>query len=81
MIQGDSGQQWAKLYVSPHCENTIKELRTYRRKRDPRDRESFMDAIEDRNNHAMDALRYALFSQFGEPPRTRIAWNAKSNVV
>lgn len=81
MIQGDSGQQWAKLYISPHCKETIRELRTYRRKRDPRDRESFLDAIEDRNNHSMDALRYALFSRFGEPPRIRLTWSGKTSLT
>jgi hypothetical protein len=61
----------ARLYVSPECKNTIAEFGEYRRRRDPRNRERVTDDIEDKNNHAMDALRYAIFSRFGAPPRTR----------
>jgi hypothetical protein len=62
---------WARLYISPECTNTIAEFGLYRRKRDPRNKERVLDDIEDKNNHAMDALRYAIFSRFGGPSRTR----------
>lgn len=56
-----------RLYVSPTCENTIAEFGMYRRKRDPKDAERVLDAIEDKNNHAMDAVRYPIFTRFGSP--------------
>lgn len=61
----------ARLYVAPTCMNTRAEFGLYRRKRDPRNKERVLDDIEDKNNHAMDALRYAIFSRFGGPSRTR----------
>lgn len=59
----------ARLYVSRRCENTIRELENYRRKPDSKDPERFTDEIEDKNNHAMDPLRYALYNRFGGPER------------
>jgi hypothetical protein len=63
--QQEHGPDWCRLYVHPRCRNTIREFVTYRRKRDPHNAESFLETIEDRNNHAMDALRYALIMRFG----------------
>lgn len=60
-------RRFSRLYVHPRCAHTIAEFRTYRRKRDPRDPERVLDAPEDRNNHAMDALRYPIFTRFGSP--------------
>ena len=65
----DDGERWAQLYISPNCTNTIREFSEYRRKRDPKNRERVLDDIEDKNNHAMDATRYALFTHFGGPER------------
>lgn len=62
---GEDGAERARLYVHPRCVNTIREFGLYRRKRDPRNGEQFLETIEDRNNHAMDALRYALVMRFG----------------
>lgn len=61
-----SGQveRYAHLYVAPGCTNTIREMGQYRRKRDPKSAGEFLDDIEDRNNHAMDALRYPIFNRF-----------------
>lgn len=59
--------RWAQLYVSPDCPNAIREFGQYRRKRDPKSPERVTDDIEDKNNHSMDALRYALFTHFGSP--------------
>jgi len=74
MVQGVDEHKWSRLYISPKCRETIRELRSYRRKPDPQNRERFMDSIEDKNNHAMDALRYALFSRFGVPASRRLEW-------
>jgi hypothetical protein len=60
--------------VAPCCANGIREISEYRRKRDPQDPDRYLEAIEDKNNHAMDADRYALFAQFGKPPSTRTEW-------
>lgn len=61
---GDTGPEFARLYVAKGCKNTIREMGVYRRKRDPRNAERVLDDIEDKNNHAMDALRYPLFARF-----------------
>lgn len=58
------GREFARLYVHPRCKFTIAELGAYRRKRDPRNPEAVLEAIEDKNNHAMDALRYPIFNRF-----------------
>ena len=71
-IRGEEGAQFAHLYIDPRCRNLIWEMANYRRKRDPKDSERFLDAIQDGNDHALDALRYAIFSRFGKPTATRI---------
>jgi hypothetical protein len=68
----ESEDVYAKLYVSPRCRSTIREFGEYRRKRDRKNPDRVLEAPEDKNNHAMDALRYAIFSHFGGPDR-RIA--------
>ena len=74
---GDNGEpgkvrEYARFFVSPRCVNTIAEFGKYRRKRDPRNKDRILDDIEDKNNHAMDSIRYAVFSRFGSPPRIKI---------
>lgn len=66
----DQERSWSQLYISPSCVNTRREFGLYRRKRDPRNRERVLDDIEDKNNHAMDALRYAIQSHFGGADRS-----------
>jgi hypothetical protein len=61
----EHGPEWSRLYVAPGCANTIRELTTYRRKRDPHRADGFLEEPEDRNNHSADALRYALVGVFG----------------
>lgn len=61
----------ARLYLAPGCANTIAEFGKYRRKRDPKNTETILDDIVDKDNHAMDALRYAIFTRFGGPDRVR----------
>jgi hypothetical protein len=63
------GSETATLYIAPNCAYTRLEFEQYRRKRDARDKETILEDIEDKNNHAMDALRYALHTHFGGPDR------------
>lgn len=65
-VRESGGREYAHLYVSPRCKNTIAEIHLYRRKRNPRNTEEVLEDIEDKNNHAMDALRYALHSRLGQ---------------
>lgn len=58
---------FCRLYVSPRCVNTIREFKSYRRKKDPKVPDSYLEDIEDKNNHAMDALRYMVVGEFGMP--------------
>jgi hypothetical protein len=74
MVRSQGDEPWARLYVSPDCPNTITEFAEYRRKPHPRDPDTYTEQIQDRNNHAMDALRYALFAHYGEPPHVRTEW-------
>ena len=50
--------QGFKIYVHPSCENVIEELNTYVFDQD--DEGNWLNKPIDKNNHAMDALRYAL---------------------
>jgi hypothetical protein len=68
---GDDAPEFARLYVARSCTNTIREFGTYKRRRDPRNVERILDDIEDKNNHAMDALRYPLFARFRHVARGR----------
>lgn len=69
-----NGQEYTRFYVDPSCVNTIRELGMYRYKRDPRNKELLVDSPEDKNNHALDALRYAIFNRFGGPESVRIEY-------
>ncbi len=63
----DDGSKFARLYVSPRCKNLIRELGSYRRKRDPRNPDRILDEIQDGQDHACDSARYAVRSRFGSP--------------
>lgn len=63
--QEDESTRYAKLFVHPKCVRTIDELGKYRRRRDPRDKDRYLDDIEDKHNHCMDSLRYPIVSRFG----------------
>jgi phage terminase large subunit len=47
------------IVVHPRCENVAKELALYSYKIDPHT-EEILPLLEDKNNHTIDALRYAL---------------------
>jgi hypothetical protein len=75
-VYGDKDEggdtRWARLHVSPNCVNLIREMGTYRRKRDPRDPDQYLDEIEDKqSDHAADALRYMVVGVFGLADRRR----------
>ena len=69
--RGPEGQERARFFVHPSCTNTIREMGLYRRKRDPKSAERVLDDIEDKNNHAMDSMRYPLFARFRTTGRGR----------
>lgn len=60
---------WCRFYVDPKCKNLIREFGLYRRKKHPDG--TFSETPEDKNNHAMDASRYALAGRFGRVPSYR----------
>lgn len=51
--------QGLDIVVHPRCANMIRELRSYAYKTDPRTGE-ILPVVEDKNNHLIDALRYAV---------------------
>jgi len=59
----------ARLYVHPRCKNLIREFGLYRRKKLADG--TFDEQPEDKNNHAMDALRYMALGRFGRLPNYR----------
>lgn len=56
---GVSFLQGLDIVIHPRCVNTIREFKRYAYKTDPRTGE-VLPVIEDKNNHAIDALRYAV---------------------
>lgn len=57
----EDGIEFLKSYdiiVHPRCEHTIKELKSYSWKTDPLT-DQILPILEDKNNHVIDALRYA----------------------
>jgi len=63
--EGENAQRMAHLYISQCCRNLIWELGMYRRKRDPHNHDAYLEEIQDGNDHAPDALRYAIATRFG----------------
>jgi phage terminase large subunit len=55
---GISFLQGMQIVVHPRCANFQREIASYAHKTDPRTGE-ILPVIEDRNNHLIDALRYA----------------------
>lgn len=60
IINGISKIQEYKIYVKPSCKNTIMELGSYCWKKD-KVTEAGLNEPEDKDNHLMDALRYAFY--------------------
>lgn len=66
IINGIAKIQEYTLYVHPNCKNTISELSSYCWSKDKN--ENGKNRPEDKNNHLMDALRYAFYDvQFFKP--------------
>jgi hypothetical protein len=63
----EAGEKWCRLYISPRCVNTIREMLSYKRKPDPMNAGRFLEDIIDRDNHTSDALRYLTIGEFGRP--------------
>ena len=59
VINGITKLQEYKIIVHPTCKNTISELSSYCWKKDKND--NGLNEPEDKNNHIMDALRYAFY--------------------
>lgn len=56
----EDGVEWLKSFniiVHPRCKHTIDELKSYRYKQD--DTDNILPVFVDKNNHVIDALRYA----------------------
>lgn len=51
---------FSRIKIHPRCENTAQEFRLYSYKVDKQNPKIILPTIEDRWNHAIDALRYAL---------------------
>ena len=59
--------QGFKIYVHPSCEHTIEELNTYTFDQD--NEGNWLNKPIDKNNHALDALRYALSDLIFKPTK------------
>lgn len=70
IINGITAIQEYKIIVHPSCKNAIAELSSYCWKKDKQ--ENGLNEPEDRNNHLMDALRYAFYDvRFFKPQNPR----------
>ncbi|MFS5915204.1 PBSX family phage terminase large subunit [Streptococcus agalactiae] len=58
IMQGIQFMQGFKIYIHPSCEHTIEEFNTYTFKQDKEG--NWLNEPIDKNNHIIDALRYAL---------------------
>lgn len=59
VINGITAIQEYKIYIHPRCKNALKEFSSYTWKKDKSD--NGLNIPEDKNNHLMDALRYAFY--------------------
>lgn len=75
---GEVISEAARLYVHPRCVRTIDEFGLYRRKRSKQNTELVLEDIEDKNNHAMDSLRYAIDNRFEAGQSRRRAASAEA---
>ncbi len=77
ILNGITAIQEYKIYVLPECKNTIAELSSYVWKQDKN--ENGLNEPEDKNNHLMDALRYAFYDvRFFHPERPK---NTQTNAI
>lgn len=62
-------RSFERIYISPKCVNTISEFSLYSYKVDKYSGE-ITNTILDENNHAIDAIRYALEPMIKTQPNT-----------
>jgi len=67
----NDGVRFARFYISPKCKEFIREMGLYRRKRDSKNKDQFLDETVDRDNHTIDAARYLTIGRFGKPQVSR----------
>jgi len=73
----ESGIQWLQskqIIINPSCTNTIYEFYNYRYKTDKKTGNITTDII-DKDNHAIDAIRYAFFKQINATKRKTLRIN------
>jgi hypothetical protein len=64
--QQEEGPDWARLYVARgQCPNLVREFKSYRRKADKSNPGHFLEDIIDKDNHALDSVRYGAVGEFG----------------
>lgn len=68
--KAESGERFARCYISPKCVETIREFGVYRRRKHSDG--TFDEMPEDKQNHAMDSIRYLAIGRFGKAQSTRI---------
>jgi hypothetical protein len=73
-VEDEKDNRWSRLYIDPACKHTLEEVVAYRRKPLHGEADKYGEDIEDKNNHAMDALRYAMVGHFGFPASSRTEW-------
>jgi hypothetical protein len=61
-----------RLLIDPSCKNLIEEIQQYRWTTVRNQDGLFKDKPDKKKDHAVDALRYAIFTRFGRPPAMRI---------
>lgn len=61
--------EYARLFVSRKCPKLIGEMGLYRRKRKKGGGDEFEEEPEDKDNHALDALRYGITTHFPDAYR------------
>jgi hypothetical protein len=65
-----------RLYISSDCKNLIRELREYRDANDPEDDKPTKEGETVGDDHAIDALRYAIYTSTVIPP-SRTSWDSR----
>lgn len=69
LLEVREGTGKPKLYVASHCKNTIREFESYSWERDAFN--EITNVPEDKNNHAMDAIRYLALDKANPVTRTK----------
>lgn len=79
----EDGIEWLKSFdivVHPRCQHTIDELTLYSFKLDPLTND-VLPTLEDKNNHVIDALRYACEGARRAKPKKTVAEKAEAHAM